>query len=280
MQTVSRPILLLHSDPALGDLLLRLSGGPYHVQRVPDWATLGRILRATPPLTLVVVDPWEPGEGAPKLADDLRGVLGAAPGLTVVAALRIPPADAEVVTTLLDWGVADWIDLDREDTPAAVVRRLRTVEARPVERLIARALPRGVPSRSRALLTTAALVVARGGQVPDLAAALGVTTRTVPRWFARADLPAPRRLLAWLRLLIAADLLDDPRRSIESIARGVGYAGAAALKTGLRNIMGMTPQELRDRGAFKTVAGEFSDELRSVREASRTRGRRPEVWLN
>ena len=280
MQTVPRPILLLHSDPALGDLLLRFSGGPYHVQRVPDWAALGRILRGSPPLTLVVVDPWEPGEGAPKLAGDLRDILRGTPGLTVVAALRIPPADAEVVTTLLDWGVADWIDLDREDTPAAVVRRLRTVEARPVERLIARALPRGVPSRSRALLTTAALVVARGGQVPDLAAALGVTTRTVPRWFARADLPAPRRLLAWLRLLIAADLLDDPRRSIESVARGVGYAGAAALKTGLRNILGMTPQELRDRGAFQTVAGEFSDELGSVREASRTRGRRPEVWLN
>lgn len=280
MQTVPRPILLLHSDPVLRDLLLRLSGEPYRVQRVPDWATLGRILRSSPPLTLAVVDPLAPGEGPPKLTDDLRAVLRGTPGLTVVAALRIPPADAQIVTTLLDWGVADWIDLDREDTTAAVVRRLRAVEARPVERLIARALPRGVPSRSRALLTIAALVVARGGQVPDLAAALGVTTRTVPRWFARADLPAPRRLLAWLRLLIAADLLDDSRRSIESVARGVGYAGAAALKTGLRNILKMTPGELRERGAFQTVAREFSEELRSVREASRARGRRPEVWLN
>jgi AraC-like DNA-binding protein len=231
-------------------------------------------------MTLALVDPLAPGSGPPRLADDLRGILRDTPGLTVVAALRIPPTGTQVLTTLLDWGVADWIDLDREDTAAAVARRLRAVEARPVERLIARALPRGVPSRSRGLLTMAALVVARGGQVPDVAAALGVTTRTVPRWFARADLPAPRRLLAWLRLLIAAELLDDSGRSIESIARGVGYAGAAALKTGLRNIVGLTPQELRERGAFRTVADEFSDELRSTREAGRAGGRRPEVWLN
>ena len=280
MQTIPRPILLLHSDSGLRDLLLRLSGEPYRVERVPDWKTLVRILGNSPPMTLAVVDPWAPGENPRKLADDLRGVLRDTPGLTVVAALRIPPTGAQVVTTLLDWGVADWIDLDREDTTAAVARRLRAVEARPVERLIARALPQGLPSRSRGLLTTAALVVARGGQVPDVAAALGVTTRTVPRWFARADLPAPRRLLAWLRLLIAAELLDEPGRSIESIARGVGYAGAAALKTGLRNILGLTPHDLRERGAFRTVAREFSDELQAVREASRARGRRAEVWLN
>lgn len=231
-------------------------------------------------MTLAVVDPWAPGEGPPQLADELQSVLRDTPGLTMVAALRISPTDAQVVATLLNWGVADWIDLDREDTTSAVVHRLRAVEARPIERLIARALTRGIPSRSRGLLASAALVVARGGQVPHLAAALGVTTRTVPRWFARADLPAPRRLLAWLRLLIAAELLDDPGRSIESVARGVGYAGAAALKTALRNILGMTPQELREQGAFLTVAREFSDELRSVREASRARGRRPEVWLN
>ena len=95
----------------------------------------------------------------------------------------------------------------------------------------------------------------------------------MPRWCRRADLPPPRRLLAWLRLLLAADLLDDPGRSVASIAEACGYASEVSLKAALRQFMGAPPSELRRRGAFDTAARAFAQELFELREAARARGR-------
>jgi transcriptional regulator GlxA family with amidase domain len=192
----------------------------------------------------------------------------------------VDPARADLLRTLLEWGVADVVALGREDSPAALARRIRVVQGRAVHRLLRRALPRGVPSRARVLLTKAAETVAAGGQAPELAEALGVNERTVPRWCARADLPPPRRLMAWLRLLMAADLLDDAHRSVASVARACGYSNEVSLKAALRQFMGAPPSELRRMGAFDTAARAFSRELFELREAGRTRGKPEKVWLN
>jgi AraC-like DNA-binding protein len=271
---------LLHSDGALRDLLERLPGSQYRLQLVADWDALRSALRRSPPTAVAVVDPSGPsGEGG-ALSTELRDLLSEHPTTTVVAALHVSPTEPDVLRTLLEWGVADWLDLTREDTPAAVERRLRSVRSRPLQRLLQRALPRGVPSRTRGLLLVAAEVVSSGGQIPEIASALGVHRRTVPRWFQRADLPPPQRLFAWLRLLLAADLLDDPGRSVESVARGCGYAGAPSLKTALRNLMKTTPRALREQGAFLTVAKAFAVDLFEHRERAREGGRPAKTWLN
>jgi transcriptional regulator GlxA family with amidase domain len=131
------------------------------------------------------------------------------------------------------------------------------------------------------LLSVAVEVVAAGGQAPEMAAALGVAERTVPRWCERADLPPPRRLMAWIRLLLAADLLDNSdSHSNESIARATGYAGAQSLKTAMRNLMRMSVRELRARGAFDTVARAFADDLFALREQARAGGKPAKTWLH
>lgn len=280
MQPIERTLLLLHPDGPLGAALGRLPGLPYRVRRVEGWAELEASLERTPPTTLVIVHPFAAGgEAVP--APELRRLLDAHPGATVVPAFRVGSDTAPLLAVLLEWGVADWLDLAREDTPAAMARRLRRVRSRPVERLLRRALPRGAPSRTRMLLSVAVQVVAEGGQAPEMAAALGVAERTVPRWCERADLPPPRRLFAWLRLLLAAELLDTPSRTLESVARATGYAGAPSLKTSLRNLLATTPRELRARGAFRTVAEAFAAELFRLRERSRAGGGKPaRTWLH
>jgi transcriptional regulator GlxA family with amidase domain len=107
-----------------------------------------------------------------------------------------------------------------------------------------------------------------------------VNERTVPRWCRRADLPPPRRLLAWLRLLLAAELLDDENRPVLSVARACGYASEVSLKAALRQFMGAPPSELRKAGAFDTAARAFSRELFELREAARARGRPERTWLS
>lgn len=279
MQPVIRPLWLLHTDEALRRSLALLPDQPYHLHSVDGWEQLRAALRQSPPSAIAVVDPFDPEGDTDGPCEELRDVLREFPSATLVAALCVTPEHSAVLATLSAWGVAEWIDLVGENTPAGVARRLRMVQSRPLQRLLARALPRGVPSRTQSLLLTAAEVVASGGQAPEFAAALGAALRTVPRWCERADLPPPQRLLAWLRLLLAADLLDDPSRSLEAIARATGYAGAPSLKTALRNLVESTPRALREHGAFDTVARRFELELFEKRESARAAGKPTRAWL-
>lgn len=274
MQTVIRPVFFLHDDD---DLRARVAGvltGADQLVRVPDWDALRASLRRSPATAISVVDPSRDPEG------ELRVLLEEFPSATVLAVVPAGPAQGDTLRRLFGWGVADVIVRGREDTAPALARRLDGVRARTVHRLLERALPRTVPSRSRALLAVAAETVAGGGLAPELAAALGVKERTVLRWCERADLPPPRRLLAWLRLLLAAEMLDDPGRTVSSIAEASGYASAVSLKAAFRQFVGMTPREARERGAFEVVATGFAGELFRLREAARDQGRPEKTWLN
>jgi len=278
LQEVVRPLFLLHPSAGLKERLAAVQGAAFRLVPVRDWSELSDELGRAPGTAVSVVDPFAGARGAP--SPELRALLEEHPSATVVAAFPVEPEHADALRTLLAWGVADVIALGREDSEAALARRIAAVQARTVHRLLRRALPRGVPGRARALLTTAAETVAAGGQAPELAAALGVNERTVPRWFARADLPPPRRLMAWLRLLLAAELLDDSRRTVAQVARACGYASEVSLKAAMRQFMGAPPSELRERGAFATAARAFARELFELREAARSRGKPERTWLN
>jgi transcriptional regulator GlxA family with amidase domain len=108
--------------------------------------------------------------------------------------------------------------------------------------------------------------------------ALNVTERTVLRWCRRADLPQPRRLMAWLRILLAADMLDDPGRTLAAAARACGYSSDTALRNALRTFLSASPTELRGN-AFQAAADAFSHELFELREAAHARGRPEKTWL-
>ncbi|HEV2145985.1 MAG TPA: helix-turn-helix domain-containing protein [Longimicrobiaceae bacterium] len=256
---------------------MEIPGQLYRLTELSDWKALREALGRAPLTAVAVVDPLGPDGG---IAEELRELLRAFPFATVLAALPVTPRDGELLRTLLDCGVADFIVMGHETTPVGVSRRLRLVRSRPVKRLLKRALPQGVPSRTQGMLTRAAEVVAVGGGAPELAAALRVSPRTVPRWCERADLPPPRRLFAWLRMLMAAELLDQPQRSLASVARACGYANESSLKNTFRDFLGVGPSELRKAGAFQTVATAFARDLASVREHAHTAGRSRNVWLN
>jgi hypothetical protein len=83
-----------------------------------------------------------------------------------------------------------------------------------------------------------------------------------------------------LRLLLAADLLDDPGRTLESAARAAGYTAAVSLKSAAKNLIGLQTRELRARGAFEHVSLAFSRELFAMREAARAAGRPAKDWLH
>jgi transcriptional regulator GlxA family with amidase domain len=115
--------------------------------------------------------------------------------------------------------------------------------------------------RARTLLMAAAEVVSMGGRGRDLARSLHLSERTVLRWSERSGLPPPRRLMAWMRILLAASLLDDPGRTVLSVAYACGYSSDSSLRRAMQDFLGTVPTVLRREGAFTRASRLFLEEL-------------------
>lgn len=274
MKSIVRALLVLHPEERVRECLLRAAEARYHVRAVPTWEELRSALREAPPSALVVVDPYS-GNGAGAPAPALRGLLGEFPSSTVIAAMETAGPRYRDVHTLGHWGVVDVLSLNLELTPEAVRRRLQTMHGRALQRLLQRALPPTLPSRAVSIVMTAAETVSSGGHAADVARTLLVSGRTLNRWAVSAALPPPRRLLAWMRVLLAGALLDDPGRSVASVSQACGYSSDSALRTALNAFLGRSPKRLRQTGAFTFASEQFLADLASRRRARAPRPRLP-----
>lgn len=89
--------------------------------------------------------------------------------------------------------------------------------------------------------------------VPELAQALGVSRQTLAARLRAAGMPAPRELAVWCRLLLAADLLAEPGRSVDQVSLALDFPSANAFRNVLRRYAGVGPSELRRAGTAALV---------------------------
>ena len=243
---------------------------PYEPATATKWNELDTMLRVASPATVLVLDPYageRPGELFPRLRDLLRRF----PSLTVVAALELKRENVSDVAMLLDWGISEVLDASTERTPRAVAARLRQAHARPLKRRLEGALSKYVSAEARTLLMAAAEVAVEGGGAPELAERLGWSPRTLTERCARADLPPPRQVQAWMRILLACALLDDPGRTVYSAAFACGYSTDRSLRRAVATFLDADTTALRREGAFEAAARAFNATLREIREAERER---------
>lgn len=266
MRAPPRQLLVLH--PELSSVDRVAARCPVALHRVADWEALHEAVAAAPPGVMVLVDPYH-GALDGGLAPQLEQLLRAFPSATVLALVCGMPGGYGDLRKLSRWGVAELVSLADENTPLALRRRVGAVQSRSVRLILNELAARQpLPARARQILAAAVEVVAAGGLSRDLARAMSVQRNTLLRWCTRSRLPAPRRLLLWIRALHAASLLDDPGHSVESVARACGYSGADALRRGLRAVVPSTPGELRARGALRSVAAAFEKELQVVQRSA------------
>lgn len=95
---------------------------------------------------------------------------------------------------------------------------------------------------------------------------LYLSPRTLLRWCERAELPPPRRILVWMRVLMAAELLDDPGRTVSSVADACGYSSDNSLRRALQDFLQTTPTTLRRDGAFTAASRAFLKDLARTRD--------------
>ncbi|HEX8830826.1 MAG TPA: helix-turn-helix domain-containing protein [Longimicrobium sp.] len=246
-----RPLLLLDSDPAFRAAVLQAAGRECELRPLASWEALAEALCASPLGTVVLANPCC---ASGRLAVQLRDLLRKFTWTTLVAVVdsRVGPAD---LRTLGEWGVADVVS--RHEQAAGIRRILHDVRGRPLQFMVSGCLLPGTDDRIRSIMAAAVDVASLGGQGRELARALHVSTRTLLRWCSQGGLPPPRNLLAWVRILFAARMLDDPRRSVESVALACGYASGAGLGRALREFLGLSTRALRDGGALATAVAAF-----------------------
>jgi AraC-like DNA-binding protein len=269
MEVVSRPLIVLHADQALESELKRLRSKAYEVRSVGSWTELRLEVRRAAAVPVVLVDPYAEARDADGPAPALRSFLRDFTYVPVVAAMETRPARFRDLRVLGSWGISEIISLDQEPLAEAIGQRLRSVTGRALRNLLRESLPSFLPARAVSIALAAADAATAGGHARYLARSLHVSRRTLSRWCVRAGLPAPRRLLAWMRILLAAEMLDDPRRKVSSVAYTCGYSSDNALRTALHAFLHFTPRALRKAGAFSVASKALLGELTATREQRR-----------
>jgi AraC-like DNA-binding protein len=171
-----------------------------------------------------------------------------------------PPVPVRDVFEAGRFGFDAIIAAGHDDSPTQIVEVIERAMARGVGELV-----RPVVGAAPAVARDAALaVVARAYErlSPEtLARLLGVRRRALTDSLAEAGMPAPQRLIAWGRLIMAARLLEDPDRKADAIALTLDFPSGSAFRNACQRYLGCTPQEVRSRGGAAYVIQAFASEL-------------------
>lgn len=267
-------------EPLPGERLVLVTASPalrrfaelpdeYRARFVDGWDALAAALEGAAPSVTVLADPFlgrTPSQGP---SPRLRELMWRRPSTPLIAAMELREEWAEHAMALYEWGVSEVLDLLLETSPGAVWQRLRATRARPLKRRVEAVLSSYASEYARNLVRAACEAAVDGGGAPELAALFGVEPRTASAWCRREGLPPPRRLLAWMRVMLAATLLEEDGRSVVNVARAAGYATDHALRRAMRELAGGDPSTVARSGLFTQAAERFNADLRDCRERVR-----------
>ena len=150
---------------------------------------------------------------------------------------------------------------DEGDEPQAFQDVIERAMARGVGELLRKGLGNTAPTARDAALACVARAHERLSP-EKLARLLGIRRRALTQRLARAGFPAPQRLIAWGRLIVAARLLEDPDRKVDAIAMTLDFPSGSAFRNTCQRYLGATPQEVRARGGADYVVATFLDAMR------------------
>jgi AraC-like DNA-binding protein len=212
----------------------------------------------------------EPRDGAGLATDaTVRAIRRGYPSLPVIAYVLPGRACSADILALARAGVHELVLRGVDDVGIALRAAVSSAVRQSVaERVLREAAP---------LVGTAALEILRyclehAAEAPTIhgvARALGVHRKTLVNRMRAASLPPPRALLGWCRLLVAAELLDDPARPVEQVALELDFPSGTAFRNMLRRYTALGPREVRENGGLECVLHAFKRALVAGRDADR-----------
>lgn len=186
------------------------------------------------------------------------------PSIPTVALLGTDPPSVDAILRVGNAGITRLVDV-RVPAGWSQLRRILASEAM-------RATDRAALSAIRAELGSLTqdgtqyfealfLTSERIGTVRELSRRMGVLPSTLMSRFFRAKLPAPKRYLAYARLLRAARLFEDPGHSIADVANALDYSSPQSFSRHIRTLLHVTAGEFRRSFTGEKMLARFIEEL-------------------
>jgi AraC-like DNA-binding protein len=236
------------------DRLRRLQAairGRHQIVPCGDWGELRRSCE-TQPASMAVFDLFAGGALGLEPVRQMRRLF---PRLITVAYVAVSiPERARDLFDAGRAGIDGLVIADRDDAPERFATLLEQAEARSVASKLRTVLADAHPHVRDAVLIT--VTRAHERLTPEvLARALSMGRRALVRRLAEASFPPPRRLITWGRLIVAAQLLEDPFRSADAVSLALDFPSGSAFRNTCQRYLAATPSQLRARGGAEYVIG-------------------------
>jgi AraC-like DNA-binding protein len=220
----------------------------HRVVACEDWTELLGVCQHEP-VRLVVIDFFA---GDRTNFDQVRQLKQRLSRLTIIAYVSFSIDRLHDLFDAGRQGMDGLVIADLDDSPANLVSYIEHAESRSLASLVRRSLDGADATARDAVLL--AVMRAHEQLTPDhLARLLALPRRTVSQRLAVAGFPPPQRLLNWGRLIVAAHLMEDPHRSADRIAFGLGFPSGSAFRNICQRYLHATPREIRARGGATYV---------------------------
>jgi AraC-like DNA-binding protein len=195
----------------------------------------------------------------------MAAVVRAFPRIPTLALLSSAgEANAEAVLALGNCGIRTLIDVREPDGWSRLRVLLGREATKDVDRVVIAALRedlRGVPDDCWRFFEALFSPDYRVSTVRQLARRLNVLPSTLMSRFFRARVPAPKRYLAFARLIRAARLFENPGLSISDVANHLDYSSPQSFGRHVRTLLHITAGEFRCTHDGERMLERFRKEL-------------------
>ena len=211
---------------------------------VPTWGDLSAVFRGR----VVDVAVLEPTPIAPDELAPLLRLLASHPAVPVIVYTSVSPAAMRVTLELARRGVHHVVFRGIDDAPGrfrALMQDLADTTWRSrlwpwVEERVAR-----VPAPLERAVRELFEAPHRFNDVSDLAAASGLTRRTVERWLTRAGIASPKLLVVSARVERAHHIMRSSSADVATVAERVGYPSTRLFARQVALASGCPPSAFR-----------------------------------
>jgi len=161
-------------------------------------------------------------------------------------------------------GVHDLVFRDSDDSPAFLAAKFnRGEESRAAAAVLARIAPH-TPARLLGIAEYVLNFPRESHAVTRVASALGINRKTLTNWCTREKCPPPGLLITWCRLLLAAELLQMPGRSVEYIAHSLEFASASSFRNLCQRYLQRRPSTLSEPGVLERAYAAYAEFMAST----------------
>lgn len=210
------------------------------------WEELNALVRSRS-VDVAVIDPSVDGTLS---IEEVRTLFTRFPTLPIVVYTALTPDTMRATVELAKHGLQHVVLHKFDDEP----RRFREL----LERQPAYAMSEGVLARLAEPLSEMPAPLSRAvvrlfetptsfEDVEDLATAAGMTRRHVNRWLERVGLAPARTVIIAARLVRAYHYMRDPGYLLEDVVQKMGYSTHRMFIRQARELLGLTPTDVRDR---------------------------------